>query len=137
MAAVGLRPREPIHGDWSAVSGYVAGEQIAAFKEATAVFAANDQMAIGLLRALHEAGRRVPEDISVVGYDDLPETEYLIPPLTTVRQDFAEVGRRAIELVMIAISGSPAPAPDLIKPELIIRQSTKRNSQPALRRSES
>jgi DNA-binding LacI/PurR family transcriptional regulator len=93
-------------------------------------------MAIGLLRALHEAGRRVPEDISVVGYDDLPETEYLIPPLTTVRQDFAEVGRRAIELVMIAISGLPAPTPDLIKPELIIRQSTQRNSQPALRRSE-
>jgi DNA-binding LacI/PurR family transcriptional regulator len=137
MAAAGLRPREPIHGDWSAASGYVAGKQIVAFKEATAVFAANDQMAIGLLRALHEAGRRVPEDISVVGYDDLPETEYLIPPLTTVRQDFAEVGRRAIELVMIAISGSPAPAPDLIKPELIIRQSTQRNSQPALRRSES
>jgi DNA-binding LacI/PurR family transcriptional regulator len=137
MAAAGLRPREPIHGDWSAASGYVAGEQIAAFKEATAVFAANDQMAIGLLRALHEAGRRVPEDISVVGYDDLPETEYLIPPLTTVRQDFAEVGRRAIELVMIAISGSTAPAPDLIKPELIIRQSTQRHSQAARRGSKS
>ena len=79
---------------------------------------------IGLLRALHEAGRRVPEDVSVVGFDDLPETGYLIPPLTTVRQDFPALGRLAIEMLLIALGGATAPAPDLIPPELIIRAST-------------
>ena len=60
----------------------------------TAVFCANDHMALGLLRALSEGGRRVPEDVSVVGFDDIPESAYFLPPLTTVRQDFGELGRR-------------------------------------------
>ena len=98
--------------------------RLATDPEVTAVFAANDQIAIGLLRALHEAGRRVPEDVSVVGFDDLPETGYLIPPLTTVRQDFPALGRLAIELLLVALGGSTTPAPDLIPPELIIRAST-------------
>ena len=68
------------------------GQMLARMPEVTAVFAANDQMALGLLRALDERGRRVPEDVSVVGFDDLPEAAYFIPPLTTVRQDFDEVG---------------------------------------------
>ncbi len=92
MVAAGLRPMEPIMGDWSAAGGYARGQRLATDPEVTAVFAANDQIAIGLLRALHEAGRRVPQDVSVVGFDDLPETGYLIPPLTTVRQDFPASG---------------------------------------------
>jgi DNA-binding LacI/PurR family transcriptional regulator len=124
MAAAGLRPPEPLIGDWSAEFGYSAGPMIAADNRITAVFAANDQIAIGLLSALHQAGRRVPEDISIVGFDNQPETAYLIPSLSTVRQDFPEVGRRAVHTLILAISGAPAPGHDLIPPELIIRWST-------------
>jgi DNA-binding LacI/PurR family transcriptional regulator len=69
------------------------------------VFVANDQMALGLLAALHEEGLEVPRDVSVVGFDDLPEAPYLTPPLTTVRQDFAELGDRAVELVLARLAG--------------------------------
>ncbi|WP_245596420.1 LacI family DNA-binding transcriptional regulator [Nocardioides alkalitolerans] len=123
MYDAGLRPGPHVTGDWSARSGYEAGLEIASRPEVTAVFCANDQMALGLLRALHEAGRRVPDDVSVVGFDDIPEAAYLIPPLTTVRQDFGAVGRRAIEILRAAIDGTPAP-PSLIAPELTVRAST-------------
>jgi DNA-binding LacI/PurR family transcriptional regulator len=97
------------------------------------VFAANDQMALGLLRALWEAGRSVPGDISVVGFDDIPEAEFLIPPLTTVRQDFTEVGHRAIAILQAAIS-DPDPDADLperlIQPELVVRSSTAAPGRP-------
>jgi DNA-binding LacI/PurR family transcriptional regulator len=124
MVAAGLRPPEPIGGDWTADHGFAAGRRIAAQPEITAVFAANDQIALGLLRALHEGGRRVPADLSVVGFDDLPETRFLIPPLTTVRQDFEAVGRKAIDLLRQAIAGGPPPHPELIEPQLIVRDST-------------
>lgn len=124
LAAAGLRPLPPIHGAWSAEAGYRAGRELARNHDVTAIFAASDQIAIGVLHALHEAGRRVPDDASVVGFDDLPETAYLIPRLTTVRQDFPAVGRRAVELLMVAISGAPAPPPVLIAPQLVVRGST-------------
>lgn len=89
-----------ISGDWSARSGYVAGSALASNRDVSAVFVANDQMALGLLRALHERGVRVPEDISVVGFDDIPEAEFMLPPLTTVRQDFDEVGRRSMATLL-------------------------------------
>ena len=123
VRAAGLRPSAPVVGDWSARSGYEAGLEIARREEVTAVFCANDQMALGLLRALHESGRSVPGDVSVVGFDDIPEAAYLIPPLTTVRQDFTAVGRRAIEILRAALSGSTGPA-RLISPELVVRAST-------------
>lgn len=123
MYDAGLRPGRPVAGDWSARSGYEAGQAIAARPEVTAVFCANDQMALGLLRALHEAGRRVPDDVSVVGFDDIPEAAFLIPPLTTVRQDFGAVGRRAIEILRSAIGAATAPE-SLIAPELVVRAST-------------
>lgn len=124
MFAVGLRPGEPIHGDWTAESGFAAGARILARRDVTAVFAANDQMALGVLRALFETGLRVPEDISVVGFDDIPEAAYLIPPLTTIRQDFPAVGRRAIEVLQAAITHRTESLPRLIDPELIVRVST-------------
>ncbi|MFG1954501.1 LacI family DNA-binding transcriptional regulator [Micromonospora sp. NPDC048830] len=124
MSAAGLRPAEPVRGDWSSESGYVAGLRISAMPETTAVFAANDQMAIGVLRALHESGRRVPEDISVVGFDDVPEAPYLIPPLTTIQQDFDAVGRRAIEVVTQAIQGGELQPSPLVTPKLVVRGST-------------
>ena len=121
-----LRPSEHLTGDWSAASGFAAGQEIARRKDVTAVFCANDQMALGLLRALSEAGRGVPggsRGVSVVGFDDIPEAAYLIPPLTTVRQDFRAVGHRAIEILQAALAGEPAPD-RLISPELVVRAST-------------
>jgi DNA-binding LacI/PurR family transcriptional regulator len=96
----GARVPRVVHGDWTAASGYRAGLRLVEERDVTAVFAANDQTALGLLRALAEHGRRVPEDVAVVGFDDLPESAYFLPPLTTVRQDFAEVGRRAVEVLL-------------------------------------
>ncbi|MFD7691665.1 LacI family DNA-binding transcriptional regulator, partial [Streptomyces sp. NPDC059781] len=93
LTEAGRVPPPLVRGDWSAESGYRAGLELAARDECTAVFAANDQMALGLLRALHERGRRVPEDVSVIGFDDIPEASSFLPPLTTLHQDFAEVGR--------------------------------------------
>jgi len=85
------------HGDWSAQSGYRAGLRLADHPDCTAIFVANDQMALGVLRALHERGRRVPGDVSVVGFDDIPDSGSFMPPLTTVRQDWTEVGRRCVQ----------------------------------------
>ncbi len=123
MSAAGLRPSPYVEGDWSARSGYLAGLEIARSDDVTAVFCANDQMALGLLRALSERGRSVPGDVSVVGFDDIPEAAYLIPPLSTVRQDFTEVGRRVIELIQAALAGEPGPE-RLISPELVVRASS-------------
>ena len=105
---------ELLRGDWTPSSGYAAGRQLAARiragEDITAVFLANDQMALGLLAALHEEGLEIPEDVSVVGFDDLPEAPYFTPPLTTVRQDFAELGRRGVQLVLARLRGrGPAP----------------------------
>jgi DNA-binding LacI/PurR family transcriptional regulator len=97
---------EPVRGDWTADSGYRAGLRLAREPDCTAVFVANDQMALGVLRALHEAGRRVPQDISVAGFDDIPEAASYLPPLTTVHQDFPEVGRRCVEQVLRQIRGT-------------------------------
>ncbi|MFG2030526.1 LacI family DNA-binding transcriptional regulator [Streptomyces sp. NPDC048825] len=95
------RPTPPlVRGDWSAESGYHAGLELARQKDCTAIFAANDQMALGLLRALHEQGRKVPDDVSVIGFDDIAEAGSFLPPLTTVHQDFAEVGRLCVEGVL-------------------------------------
>lgn len=125
MYAAGLRPSQHLAGDWSARSGYEIGQEIARLSDVTAVVAANDQMALGLLRALTEAGRSVPGEVSVVGFDDIPEAAYLIPPLTTVRQDFSAVGRRAIEILQTAIAADGRPVPErLISPELVVRAST-------------
>ncbi|GAA2064615.1 LacI family DNA-binding transcriptional regulator [Streptomyces cheonanensis] len=113
-------------GDWSAESGYRAGLLLARNPECTAVFAANDQMALGLLRALHEAGRSVPHDVSVVGFDDIPEAGSFPPPLTTVHQDFAEVGRRCVAGVLRKMREEHAPerGTTLVPTHMVIRHST-------------
>lgn len=100
LTEAGRTPPPLVRGDWSAESGYRAGLVLADRPDCTAVFAANDQMALGLLRALHERGRRVPEDVSVIGFDDIPESSSFLPPLTTIHQDFAEVGRLCVEGVL-------------------------------------
>lgn len=122
-AAIELPPVQI--GDWSPRSGYEIGRRLAADPAVTAVFVANDQMALGLLRAMHEAGRAVPGDVSVVGFDDVPEAAYFTPPLTTVRQDFMEVGRQSFHLLVQQIGrGSRSSERLKVPPELVVRQST-------------
>ncbi len=125
LAEAGRTPPPLVRGDWSAESGYRAGLEIAARKECTAVFAANDQMALGLLRALHEHGRRVPEDVSVIGFDDIPEAGSFLPPLTTVHQDFAEVGRLCVRAVLRKMrEAGPERGTTLVPTRLVTRAST-------------
>lgn len=123
LAANGLVAREPLVGDWSPADGYRLGRRLAAEPGFTAVFVGNDQMALGLVHALAEAGRRVPEEVSVVGFDDIPEAAHFWPPLTTVRQDFPELGRRCVDLLLGPTHDGAAPAAPVIMPELIVRSS--------------
>ncbi|MEU9289063.1 LacI family DNA-binding transcriptional regulator [Streptomyces sp. NPDC048275] len=125
LEAAGAAVPEPLIGDWSADSGYELGRRLAGRPDVTAVFASNDQMALGVLRALHEAGRHVPGNVSVVGYDDIPEAAHLLPPLTTVRTDFAAIGRRSLRLLLARIDGAAEPRTDHVEPvRLVVRRST-------------
>jgi DNA-binding LacI/PurR family transcriptional regulator len=111
-------------GDWSARSGYALGAHLAVEPGLTAIFCGNDAMALGAIGALAERGLRVPEDVSIVGFDDVPEAEYYLPPLTTVRQDFGEVGRRALGTLVDRMSGViPAGRRVRVAPEMIVRAS--------------
>ncbi|MFH9618408.1 LacI family DNA-binding transcriptional regulator [Streptomyces pratensis] len=126
LLAHGRPVPEPVHGDWYSDSGYAAGRELAAEPGLTAVFAANDQMALGVLRALTEARRRVPQDVSVAGFDDMPEARNFIPPLTTVHQDFTAIGRTAVHALVQEIEGGPPAAYKEIAPRLTVRGSTGR-----------
>jgi DNA-binding LacI/PurR family transcriptional regulator len=119
-----LRTRAPILGDWSAHFGYYAGLELLRVRDFTAVFAGNDQMALGFMHACRELGLSIPGDISIVGFDDIPEAAHFYPPLTTVRQNFADVGRRAVSLLLGELRGDLALSHEQIAPELVIRQST-------------
>jgi DNA-binding LacI/PurR family transcriptional regulator len=120
----GLDVREPLIGDWTPESGYEIGARLAREGGFTAVFAANDQMTLGLLHAFMDHGIAVPEDVSVVGFDDIPEAAHFIPPLTTVRQDFIELGRQIMATLLALIEGAEIAQPVHTEPELIIRKST-------------
>ncbi len=124
LKAAGVPIPAALRGDWTARSGYELGRTLLQIPEMTAVFVANDQMALGLLRRLHEAGREVPRDLSVVGFDDIPEAAYFTPPLTTVRQDFAELGRRCLNMLLARIEGEPVTNRVVVPPELVVRGST-------------
>ncbi|GAB3749191.1 LacI family DNA-binding transcriptional regulator [Nocardiopsis nanhaiensis] len=136
LASAGARAPEPLHGDWSPRSGYEQGRRLverrASGEEVTAVFVANDQMAIGVMRALSEAGLDVPGDVSVAGFDAIPESEFLAPPLTTVRQDFAQVGKVSLGVLLDEMRpagddppAAEAPVPVQVVPtELCVRLSS-------------
>jgi DNA-binding LacI/PurR family transcriptional regulator len=119
-----IQPGPEVAGDWSPKSGYEAGLRIAENPDVTAVFAANDAMAMGLMYALHEKGRDVPGEISVVGFDNAPEAPYVWPALTTVNQEFSLLGRRAVDLTLRALAGDADPSTQLIRPALVVRDST-------------
>ena len=113
-------------GDWLAASGDAAGRAILADDgAATAVFVANDQMSLGFLHACHDRGVRVPDDLSVVGFDDIPEAAYFTPPLTTMRQDFDSLGRDIMATVLDVLRDEPD-APDRTSrvPDVVVRAST-------------
>jgi DNA-binding LacI/PurR family transcriptional regulator len=105
LRQAGIEPPPYLSGDWSAASGFDLGRVLAGNPNISAIFAGNDQMALGLLRALTESDRRVPQDVSIVGFDDIPEAAFMSPPLTTVRQEFAAVGRQAIATLVRQIRG--------------------------------
>src|SRR5579884_3471496 len=133
LEAAGAEPPPPLTGDWSARAGYDLGRRLSADPAVTAIFVANDQMALGVLRAMNEAGREIPREISVVGFDDIPEAPYFTPPLTTIRQDFNEMGSRSLRLLLRMIeAGQRVDAGASVRPELVVRAST---SVPPARRA--
>ena len=129
LTAAGADVPELHRGDWTPTSGYEVGRRLANDPAVTAVFVANDEMAAGLLRALHEAGRGIPEEVSVVGVDDVL-AEHLWPPLTTVRQDFAGIGANLVRELLRHLPphdrvGSRPPASTTLVPaRLVVRAST-------------
>ncbi|MER6000369.1 LacI family DNA-binding transcriptional regulator [Nonomuraea angiospora] len=100
LAAAGIQAPPPLEGDWSPDSGYRQGQVLAMIPDVTAVFAASDEMAFGVIRALREHGRSVPADVSIVSVDDIALAAYCHPPLTTVRQDFYRSGAAAVALLL-------------------------------------
>jgi DNA-binding LacI/PurR family transcriptional regulator len=126
LEEAGIRPPQLWRGDWSAESGYEAGQRIARDAAITAVYCANDEMAFGLMRALHEHGRRVPEDVSVVGFDGITLSEFTSPPLTTVKQDFQRIGHELVRLVLDQLRSQPGLSRDriLVPTQLLVRGTT-------------
>lgn len=121
LAAASIRPPVVVRGDWSADSGFTAGGVLA---DASAVFCANDQMALGLLRALADAGRRVPEDVGVIGFDDVPDAANYRPPLTTIRQDFTALAHRAVSALVGAIEGAPEDEGSAVVPTALVERAS-------------
>jgi DNA-binding LacI/PurR family transcriptional regulator len=127
LATAGLSPVSWAEGDWTAPGGYAAARRLLhEGRSFTAVVVANDQMALGALRALREAGRRVPDDVSVVGFDDIPESAWFDPPLTTISQHFEALGQQGIAYLVDRIREPETPLePRMITPQLIARGSTQ------------
>ena len=161
LVAARLAVPDPIMGDWTPAAGYAAGRALVSSGKlrrgstsgstggsagdavdidididmdigATAIFCSNDQMAIGLLHALSDSGVSVPGDVSVVGFDDIPESAHFAPPLTTVRQDFPELGERMMRAVVEVLAGGHPPVPDVAAPHLVARASTAPPYNPAV-----
>ena len=124
VKAWGIRERPIVVGDWSADFGYDFARGVSRLPDYTAVFAANDDMALGLIHGFHEAGFSVPDDISIVGFDDLPVSRHFLPPLTTVRQDFHALGVKAVDVLRAAVEGQEIPQRTKIAVELKVREST-------------
>ena len=128
LAARGLQSQSAVYGEgnWGCESGYDAMKRILAGQiRPTGIFAANDRMAIGAMRALLEAGLEIPRDLSIVGLDDIEISAYQNPPLTTVRQSFADLATQAVRLLLDLVADkSPEHTQMVLTPKLIVRQST-------------
>jgi DNA-binding LacI/PurR family transcriptional regulator len=121
MRDAAVPPPRVLRADWTASTGYLAACALPA--EVRALFVANDQMALGALRALSERGQRVPDDVAVVGFDDVADAADYRPPLSTVRQDFDALGAAAVDALVARIGGAPAPSV-LLTPTLVLRESS-------------
>ncbi len=125
LAAAGADVPDPLVGDGGPDLGYELGCLLARHSCVTAIFAATDQMALGVLRALADAKRRVPHDVSVIGFGANPDSEFFSPPLTTVRHDFAELARRSFELLRAELDRPRhGMIHETIPAELVVRRST-------------
>ncbi|WP_336921916.1 LacI family DNA-binding transcriptional regulator [Aquipuribacter sp. SD81] len=116
-----------VRGDWSARSGYARGRHLARDERVTAVFAANDAMALGVVRAVQDCGRGVPTDVSVAGFDDVPQAAFYGPGLTSVRQDLARLGASGVEVVLAMVAGGrggPDEQPATLPPSLLVRRAS-------------
>lgn len=127
LQRAGITPPPALRGDWTCESGYHRGLALGQRDDVTAIFAANDQMGLGAMRALHELGRDIPGDISVVGFDDMEEARSFWPPLTTIRQDFTAVGRLSFQKLLRKVSdGGAVNDKTTVPTQLITRRSTAR-----------
>ncbi|PYI69503.1 LacI family transcriptional regulator [Arthrobacter livingstonensis] len=125
LAEAGCEIPPELRGDWSPESGYRNGLILGRMPEVTAILVASDEMAFGVIRALSELGRRIPEDVSVVGIDDIDLAAYSNPPLTTIRQSFEDTGRRAVLHLLAQIADPDMEnLPELVEPTLVVRAST-------------
>ena len=123
----GLQPGPHVEGDWSTESGYQAARELLSSGSPafTAIMACNDHMALGALRALHANKIRVPQQMSIVGYDDLPESRFFEPPLTTVYHDFVAEGECCVQTLLRLINRESIEANlQILRPELVVREST-------------
>lgn len=128
MTEAGLKT-SVVQGDWTAETGYRIGVELDLDGAApTAIFTANDHLALGLIKALSARGVSIPEDISLVGFDDIPEAPYFLPPLTTVRQDFTQLGELAIQVLLSDLAGTKRKKMATITPQLVLRESATRIS---------
>lgn len=127
MQNAGLEPGLSVQGDWTAVSGYQAAVRLLAEGVPfTGLVVGNDSMALGAISALRERGLRVPEDVSVVGFDDIPESAFFNPPLTTIHQDFNALGKQCVEYLVSLIDQPETPLHQrVLKPQLVVRQSAQ------------
>jgi DNA-binding LacI/PurR family transcriptional regulator len=131
LAAAGVAAPEPVGAGWDALAGYQAGIALARDPAASAILCGNDDLALGVIRAMHEAGRAIPESVSVVGFDNAPQTAFYVPSLTTVRMDFVGLGRACFSLLNGLLGGSAPPGPHAVgRPELIVRESAGSYSPP-------
>ncbi|MDN0089397.1 LacI family DNA-binding transcriptional regulator [Yersinia nurmii] len=127
LALSGLKPQKVFYGDWSAHSGYLCAKSLLQSGTSfTAILVASDQMALGVLRALQEQGLSIPKDVSIVGYDDTDDSAYFHPPLTTVRQDFRQLGEKSLQQLVARLRTNHDTQPNalLLSPELVLRQTT-------------
>lgn len=138
LVAAGLEhaPPQVAQGNWSPSGGERAmTELLAGAPPPDAVFCSNDQMALGALGVLHRAGLRVPQDIALVGFDNIPESEFFLPPLTTVYQQVIDIGRIAVQALRSRIQAEHGPAdgalPEVIRlsPSLVLRASASSNGR--------
>jgi DNA-binding LacI/PurR family transcriptional regulator len=126
MAEHGLVAPRPFEGDWTPGSGYRIGTLLTESRTSfTGLFVANDQMSLGCVHALAEHGIRVPDDVSIVGFDDIPEAEHFAPPLTTMRQDFRQLGTDILTSVLDVVEDRPLEPVLRLTPTLVVRRSTQ------------